>query len=68
MYDDNNLEEVTSFKYLRINLHHKLKWNYNTKKRINGGWKAYYRLENNCKLIELWLWDEKKLLFELALG
>jgi hypothetical protein len=24
MYDNNNLEEVTSFKYLRIDLHHKL--------------------------------------------
>ena len=31
---------------------------------INGGWKDYYGLENNCKLVDLWLWDRKKLLFE----
>jgi hypothetical protein len=37
MYDNNNLEKVTSYKYLRIDLHHKLNWNYNIKKRINGG-------------------------------
>jgi hypothetical protein len=24
VYDDNNLEEVSSYKYLRINIHHKL--------------------------------------------
>jgi hypothetical protein len=27
-------------------------------------WKVYYGLENNCKLVDLWLWDKKKLLFE----
>jgi hypothetical protein len=64
MYDNNNLEEVTSYKYLIINLHHKLNWNYSIEKRINGGWKAYYGLENNCKSMDLWLWDKKKLLFE----
>jgi hypothetical protein len=62
MYDNNNLEEVTSYKYLIINLHHKLNWNYNIEKRINGGWKAYYGLENNCKSTDLWLWDKKKIL------
>ena len=35
VYDNNNLEEVTSYKYLIINLHHKLNWNYNIEKRIN---------------------------------
>jgi len=30
---------------------------------INGGWKAYYGLENKCKLINLWFRDKKKLLF-----
>ena len=34
MYDDNNLEEVTSYKYLEINIHHELNWNYG--------------IENNC--------------------
>jgi hypothetical protein len=31
---------------------------------INGGWKAYYELENNCKLMDLCLWDKEKLIFE----
>jgi hypothetical protein len=33
-------------------------------KRIIGGWKAYYGLENNCKSDELWSRDKKKLIFE----
>ena len=45
MYDNNNLEEVTQYKYLGIDLHHKLNWNYSIDKRINAGWKAYYGLE-----------------------
>ena len=28
IYDNRNLEEVTSYKYLRIDIHHKLNWNY----------------------------------------
>jgi hypothetical protein len=31
---------------------------------IIWGWKAYYGLENNCKSVDLWSWDKKKLLFE----
>ena len=31
---------------------------------INGGWKAYCGLENNCKAANLLTWDKKKLLFE----
>jgi hypothetical protein len=54
------LEEVPSYKYLGIDIHHKLNWNYSIEKRINGGWKAYYGLENNCKSTDLWLWDKKK--------
>jgi hypothetical protein len=64
IYDNNNLEEVTSYKYLGINIHHKLNWNYSIEKMIIGGWKAYYGLENNCKSTDLWIWDKKKLLFE----
>jgi hypothetical protein len=64
VYDNNNLEEVPSYKYLRIYIHHKINWNYNIEKRINGGWKTYYGLENNCKSMDLWIWDKKKLLFE----
>jgi hypothetical protein len=64
VYDNNSLEEVTSYKYLGIDIHHKLNWNYSIEKRIIGGWKAYYGVENNCKSVDLWSWDKKKLLFE----
>ena len=63
--DDNiNLEEVTSYKYLGIDIHHKLNWNYNIEKMINGGWEVYLSLGNNCKSINLVMWDKKKFLFE----
>ena len=63
VYDNSNLEEVSSYKYLGIDIHHKLNWNYNIKKMINGGWKAYIGLENNCKSTNLVTWD-KKFIFE----
>jgi len=28
VYEKNNLDEVTSYKYLGIDIHHKLNWNY----------------------------------------
>jgi hypothetical protein len=31
---------------------------------IFGGWKAYYGIENNCKPVDIWIRDKKKLLFE----
>ena len=31
---------------------------------INGGWKAYFGLENNCKAANLVMWDKKKFFFE----
>jgi len=64
VYENNNLEEVTSYKYLGIDIHCKLNWNYSTEKRIIGGWKYYYGLQNNCKSIDLWSWDNNKLIFE----
>jgi hypothetical protein len=64
VYDNNILEEVPSYKYLGIDIHHKINLNYSIEKRINGGWKDYYGIENNCKLVNLWLWDKKKILFE----
>jgi hypothetical protein len=45
VYDNNNLEEVTSYKYLGIDIHHKLNWNCSIEKMIIGGWKAYYGLK-----------------------
>lgn len=53
MYGNNNLEEVTSYKYLKINFYHKLNWKYSIEKMINGGWKAYFGFVNNCKLAQL---------------
>jgi hypothetical protein len=64
VYDNNNLEEVTSYEYIGIDIHHKINWNYSIEKNIIEGWKAYYGLENNCKSANLWSWDKKKLLFE----
>jgi hypothetical protein len=65
VYENNNLEEVNSYKYLGINIHHKTKWNYSIEKRIIGGQKYYYGLETNCKSTNLWIWDKNKLLFEI---
>jgi hypothetical protein len=53
VYDNKNLEEVTLYNYIGIDIHHKLNLNYIIKKRIIGGWKAYYGLENNCKSVDL---------------
>ena len=63
MYDNSNLEEVSSYKYLGIDIHYKLNWNYSIQKRINGGWKAYFGLENNSKATNLVMAD-KKIIFE----
>jgi hypothetical protein len=67
VYDNNNLKEVTLYKYLRIDLHHKLNYNYSIEKKINKGWKYYYKLENNCKFVDLWLWEKKKLITPIIL-
>ena len=64
VYEKINLEEVTSYKYVEIDIHHKLNWNYSIKKMTIGEWKTYYGLENNCKLIDLCSLDKKKILFE----
>jgi hypothetical protein len=55
VYDNNNLENVPSCKYLGIDINQKLNWNYNIEKMIIGGWKAYHGLENNCKSTDLWI-------------
>ena len=55
---------MTSYKYLVIDIHHKLNWNYNIEKMINGGWKAYFGLENNCKAVNLVMWDKNNFIFE----
>jgi hypothetical protein len=67
IYENNNLEEVTSYKHLGIDIHHKVNWNYSINKIIIGGCKDYYGLENNCKSTDLWSWDKKKLLLRFLL-
>ena len=64
VYDNSNLEEVSSYKYLGVDIHHKLNWNYSIEKSINGGWENYFSLENNCKSSNLVTWDKNKFLFE----
>ena len=55
---------VNSYKFLKIEPHNKLNWNFSIKKMINRGRKGYYGHENNCKSLELWLRDKKRLIFE----
>jgi hypothetical protein len=45
VYDNNNLEEVNSYKYLGIDIHHKLNWNYSIEKRIIGDGKLIMGLK-----------------------
>ena len=58
LYDNRNLEKTTPYTYLGIDIHDKLNQNYNIEKRNNGGRKAYFGLENNCKSKNLVIWDK----------
>ena len=64
IYDNNYLEKIYPYKYLGINIHNQLNWNYSIEKRIIRGWKCYYRLENNCNSMNIWTLSKKKILFE----
>ena len=55
---------MTSYKYLGIDIHHNLNWNYSIEKMINRGWKAYFGLENNYKSSNLVMGDKIKFPFE----
>ena len=63
-YYNNNLKEASFYKDLLIDIHNKLNWNYSIEKMINGGQKAYFGLENNCKSTNLVMWYKKKFLFK----
>lgn len=58
VYDNTSLEEMTSYKYIWLDLHHKLSHSIE-----NGWWEAYIGLENNCKLMDVRQWYKKKLMF-----
>jgi len=53
-FEGNILEEVNEYKYLTINFNNKLNWEDCRKKRILGGWKALYALQNRCREAKLW--------------
>ncbi|KAH9312316.1 hypothetical protein KI387_027351 [Taxus chinensis] len=63
-FEGSTLEEVTDYKYLGIDFNNKLSWETRRKKRMTGGWKALYALQNNCREAELWDWKTTKTLFE----
>ena len=64
-FEGNILEEVNEYKYLGIDFNNKLNWEDCRKKRILGGWKALYSLQNRCREVELWDWKMIKVLFGL---
>lgn len=64
VYDNHRFEQVSSYKCLDIDFSYQLNQNYSIKKRIIGGWKAYYELKNNCKSIDLYIWSKKMFLFK----
>ncbi|KAH9324645.1 hypothetical protein KI387_004823, partial [Taxus chinensis] len=65
LFEGRPLEIVTEYKYLGIDFHHKLSWETCRAKRIQGGWKTSYSLQNRCRKAELWDWNTKKTLFGL---
>ena len=64
-FKGNILEEVNEYKYLEIDFNNKLNWEDCRKKKILGGWKALYALQNRCREAELWDWNTIKVLFGL---
>ena len=64
-FEGNTLEEVNEYKYLRIDFNNKLNWEDCRNKRILGGWKALYALQNRCREANLWDWKTIKVLFGL---
>ena len=43
------LEIVKEYKYLGIDFHYKLSWETCRAKRVQGGWKASFALQNRCR-------------------
>jgi len=42
VYGNNNFKEVNSYKYLGVDVHNKIHWNYNVEKMINGEWQNLF--------------------------
>lgn len=65
LFEGSLLEIVKEYKYLGIDFHYKLSRDTCKVKRIQGGWKASYLLQNRCINDELWDWKTKKNRFGL---
>lgn len=65
LFEGSPLEVVNEYKYLGLNFHNHLNWETCRAKRIQGGWKALYSLQNRCRNAELWDWKSKRMLFGL---
>ena len=59
------MEIVEEYKYLGIIFHNRLNLEACGAKRIQGGWRAFYLLQNRCRELELWDRKTKKALFGL---
>lgn len=65
LFEGSPLDIMKEYKYLGIYFHHKLSWETCRSKRIQGGWKASFLLQNRCRKDELWDWKTMKTLFGL---
>ena len=65
LFEGSPLEIVKEYKYLGIGFHYKLSWETCRAKRVQGGWKASFSLQNRRRKVELWDWKTKKTLFGL---
>ena len=63
-FEGNILEEVYEYKYRGIDFNNKLNCE-DCRKKILGGWKALYALQNICREEKLWDWKKIKVFFEL---
>ena len=63
VYNNEPLEVVESFKYLRLEIPHNHKWNKCAMQRLEAGKGAYYTFENKCNAEEIKCWALKKYLF-----
>jgi hypothetical protein len=48
-FEDNTLEEVADYKYLRIDFNKSLSLEGCRKKITLGGWKEFYAFQNRCR-------------------
>ena len=54
VFEGSPLQVVNEYKYLGLHFHNKPSWETCRAKRIQGGWKTLYSLQNRCRRDELW--------------